>query len=206
MNANQVLTLCPGGYLATQLALTYHNDVRALIALYPMLDLKSPFYTTCYSKPIMRVPNRPNSIIDEHVRTLKACQSHCESPERLILAFSIVQNGRFLEFFDGGKSEVATTNLFPLERLDDRYDADGESGGLNLPEMFIFHGEQDSAVPIESSHAFVGKMKAQRPSAKVTFYSQDGDHGFDTFATLETPWLSKGLKSITKAWLGSVSE
>ncbi|KAH8431064.1 alpha/beta hydrolase [Aspergillus melleus] len=43
-----------GGYLATQIAISYPSQIRALIAAYPMLDLESTFYTKAFSKPIQR--------------------------------------------------------------------------------------------------------------------------------------------------------
>lgn len=172
-----------------------------------MLDLKSDFYTKNYSKPIMNVTNRPESMIEQHIQHNKSWISHCETPYRLELAFSIVQNGRFLDFFDPGsnKSDSDSSKLYPMERLENPHDADAQDEGANLPEIFIFHGLQDSAVPVESSITFVQKLKDRRRKARLQSHFQDGDHGFDFDATLDTPWLAEGLKPITAAWLGSRS-
>lgn len=168
-----------------------------------MIDLQSPFYNTVFSKPIIKVSNRDNSLVDHHIRSKPTPVSHCESFERLMLAFSVVQNGRLLEFLGKRSIDTSISNLFPLERLEDAEDADGQGHGSNLPRMFIFHGEQDSAVPVEGSIKFVKTLRVNRPKVRLDFYTQDGDHGFDTFATLDTPWLAKGLAPITETWLGS---
>ncbi|KAB8255844.1 Alpha/Beta hydrolase protein [Aspergillus pseudonomiae] len=193
-----------GGYLAIQLAITYPSEIRGVVAAYPMVDLRSKFYTETYSKPIVGVPNVPVSLLDDHLAMMATRKqgriewvTAADPPDRLELAFSMVQNGKFLDFF-GSKDR----GLFPMERLQDRILA-GER--VQLPPMFIFHGQQDSAVPVDSSKAFVRFLREKVPHARVMFYTQDGDHGFDVDATLETPWLKDGLQRISKVWLESCS-
>lgn len=164
-----------------------------------MLDLKSRFYTDVYSKPIVGVPNLPNSLIDDHIAAIAArdtpeIPTAEDPPGRLKLAFSIVQNGRFLEFF-GSNNPV----LFPMERLQTMH----PSSLLQLPPFFIFHGEQDSAVPAEGSRRFISLIREKAPHIATHLHIQDGDHGFDVDATLDTPWLEDGLVMISKAWLNS---
>ncbi|KAJ5097064.1 alpha/beta-hydrolase [Penicillium angulare] len=187
-----------GGYLAIQLALSYPSLVRGVVAAYPMLDLKAPFYKESFSKPIVGVPNMPNMLIDEHIGfksgpappTITAA----DPPERLKLAFSMVQNGRFLEFFGHDNPE-----LFPMERVHNI----AMSGKQKLPPIFIFHGEQDSAVPVDGSRQFVSLLRDVYPEGEIQFHVQDGDHGFDVDASLKTPWLANGLQMISKSWLKS---
>jgi acetyl esterase/lipase len=189
------LTPSLGGYLAIQLALSHPRHIQGVVAAYPMLDLKAPFYTECYSKPIVQVPNLPNSLIDEHLASqAKVPTVHvtaADPPDRLELAFAIVQNGRLLEFL-GNKS----SDLFPLERLKKL----AASNQLSLPPFFIFHGKQDSAVPVDGSRRFASLLQETVPDVNVRLYIQDGDHGFDADATMETLWLREGLAMISRKW------
>ncbi|KAE8138375.1 Alpha/Beta hydrolase protein [Aspergillus pseudotamarii] len=206
LNQSSVLVVgeSAGGYLAIQLAITYPSKIRGVIAAYPMVDLRSKFYTEAYSKPIVGVPNVPVNLLDDHLAMMATRQNSrtkwitaADPPNRLELAFSTVQNGKFLDVFGSKDRE-----LFPIERLQNLI-----STGVNLqlPPMFIFHGEQDSAVPVDSSKKFVRFLREKLPHARVMFYTQDGDHGFDADATLQTPWLRDGLERISKVWLESPS-
>lgn len=185
--------------MAVQLALKYPSTVSGVVAAYPMLDLRSQFYTRRYEKPIVGVPNIPNSVINEHLQanesgSMLRVVTTANPPDRLELAFSIVQNGRFLEFFG-----TDTPDLFPMERAK-RLAASGES---KIPPFFIFHGKQDSAVPVDGSHRFASLLRQNFPDGLVQLHVQDGDHGFDSDATLNTPWLRNGLSVISAAWLNS---
>lgn len=187
-----------GGYLAVQLALSYPTQIRAVIGAYPMLDLKAKFYTEPYHKPIIRVPNVSNDVIEEHLASLKALRfpstvTAADAPERLKLAFSIFQNGRLLEFLGSENPD-----LFPMERIR-RLAA---MKRLELPPLFIFHGEEDSAVPAEGSKRFISLLHQQGHAGQMKLHIQDGDHGFDFDATLQTGWLRDGLEMISKAWVG----
>ncbi|KAF3402193.1 hypothetical protein DPV78_004645 [Talaromyces pinophilus] len=190
-----------GGYLAIQLALSHPGHIQGVVAAYPMLDLKAPFYTERYSKPIVQVPNLPNTLIDEYFATSRVKEvptvhvTAADPPDRLELAFAIVQNGRLLEFL-GNKSP----DLFPLERVRKLAAASNEQLS-SLPPFFIFHGEQDSAVPVDGSRRFASLLQETLPDVNVRLYIQDGDHGFDEDATMETPWLREGLAMISRRWI-----
>lgn len=119
-----------------------------MIAAYPMLDLRSRFYTEAYPKPIVHVPNIPASVLENYLTANNSAWiTAANPPDRLELAFSIVQNGLFLEIF--GEEDIY---IFPMDRIQD-LQATGKS--IRLPPMFILHGEQDSAVPVEGSRRFV---------------------------------------------------
>lgn len=185
-----------------QLALSYPSHIRAVIGAYPILDLKSRFYTEAYSKPIIGVPNVSSDIIEKHLAALRDSRSPsivtaADSPERLRLAFSIFQYGRLFEFLrpaDGG----GDPRFFPMDRVERL----AVLGRLELPPLFLFHGEQDSAVPAEGTRKFASLLQGLGHKGDVKVYIQDGDHGFDYNATLETGWLKDGLGMISKAWIG----
>ncbi|RAH66724.1 alpha/beta-hydrolase [Aspergillus aculeatinus CBS 121060] len=144
------------------LAISHPSEIRAVIGAYPMLDFKVPFYTDNYPKPIVGVPNVPNRVVDDHLlstRETPAVITAADPPDRLRLAFAIVQNGRFLEFF-GSPDDYG---LFPMERIE-RLAA---AGRLELPPLFVFHGEQDSAVPVDGTRRFVALLRQLSPTAQV---------------------------------------
>ncbi|KAK9427919.1 Alpha/Beta hydrolase protein [Lipomyces doorenjongii] len=178
-----------GGYLVIQSALS-QPGISAAIAAYPMIDLKSDFYTKAFEKPILGCPMLPSNIIDEHTTKFTRNQIIVTSavpPDRSDLAFAIVQQGRLLDFFGNGPP-----TLFPMEQLE-HVDS--------VPPLFIFHGRDDSAVPFEESDSFVTKLRTKLPESKVHFAVEPGEHGLDATATLETPWLKQGLEFVTQKWL-----
>lgn len=189
-----------GGYLAIYLGLTYPKQISALIGAYPMVDVETSFYNSAFEKPIVGVPTIDPAILENHLQAMDRSSlsppTAASPPDRMALSFSIVQSGRYLEFL--GRDDP---RLFPINRLDDLVDADGRDGGADLPQMFFFHGEHDSAVPKDGTELFVSKLKATRPSARVELAIQPGDHGFDGDANLRTPWLHEGIKKIRAAWL-----
>ncbi|KAL5520914.1 hypothetical protein ACEPAF_2917 [Sanghuangporus sanghuang] len=74
MDVNRVLVTgeSAGGYLAMQLALEHFKPasepkIRTVVPLYPMIDIRSPHWTTDYEKSIFGVPQLPNSFIDEFI-------------------------------------------------------------------------------------------------------------------------------------------
>ncbi|KAJ8101952.1 Alpha/Beta hydrolase protein [Lipomyces tetrasporus] len=177
-----------GGYLAIQSALS-QPSISAAIAAYPMIDLKSDFYSKAFEKPIMGSAMLPASIIDEHITDMSPGQivSSAEPPARVGLAFAIVQQGRFMDFFGNGPPA-----LFPMEQVEHIQ---------SVPPLFIFHGRDDTAVPVEESESFVATLKTRLPESKVLLVLEPGDHAFDITATVETPWLKQGLEFVTNEWL-----
>ncbi|KAK9323822.1 Alpha/Beta hydrolase protein [Lipomyces orientalis] len=177
-----------GGYLAIQSALS-QPCISAAIAAYPMIDLKSDFFSKAFEKPIMGSAMLPATVIDEHLADMKPNQivSSAEPPTRGELAFAIVQQGRFTDFFGNGPPA-----LFPMEQLELIQ---------SVPPLFIFHGRDDTAVPVEESESFVAKLKTRLPESKVLLVLEPGEHAFDSTATLETPWLKQGLDFVTNEWL-----
>lgn len=186
-----------------QLALSYPSQIRAVIGAYPILDLKSRFYTESYPKPIIGVPNVSSDLIEKHLAAMRDSPSPsivtaADPPERLRLAFSIFQNGRLFDFLGAGAGDGEDPRFFPMDRVE-RLAAVGR---LELPPLFLFHGEQDSAVPTEGTRKFASFLRKNGHKGEVKVYIQDGDHGFDYNATLETGWLKDGLGMISKAWAG----
>lgn len=176
-----------------QSALSQGTKVKAVMSSYAPIDLKIPFFTTAYDRDMEGFPMYPAEMVYKHIASLKGGEvvSTATPPVRLDLAFSSIQQGKYVELL--GSDSL----LFPMERLETVKE---------LPRMFILHGKDDSAVPYQSSEAFVEKLKTMHPEAKVLYTVVPGQkHGIDAAATLETPWLKEGLDFIIPTWLGTKS-
>jgi acetyl esterase/lipase len=178
-----------GGYLAVQLAIAHPEQIKVLVAMYPMLDLKLPYLTEKGHKPIFGLPMLPEGPVNEHIAKMQPDRIVTSAPgyERLqTFGFALVQQGRFFEFFGSEKS------LFPMETIE---------MAKTFPPSFIFHGEADRAVPITASKNFVDKTLRLLPETKIHYVSRPGeDHGFDAQVNIEETWLKEGLEFATKYW------
>lgn len=102
------------------------------------------------------------------------------------LALSIVQNGRFMNFF-GRASELYPIDLLPQAK--------------NFPSfVWLLHGRQDSVVPFEETEFFVEELKKHVPRAVVRFDERDGEHGFDLDARLSDAWMEEGVQEVISRW------
>ncbi|CAF9940454.1 hypothetical protein IMSHALPRED_002032 [Imshaugia aleurites] len=178
-----------GGWLAMQSALTQPaGSIKAVIGLYPQLDLRDPFFNTKFEKYLFGMPMLPTGIVDSHVTAMApgAVVTSAYLPSRLDLTCSMVQNGRFLEFLGESK------DLFPVEIV---------ASAEHMPAVLIVHGREDSAVPAVGSERFVEALKKKLPGSPVRLDVRSGDHGFDGDATTEEKWLKEDVDFITGYWL-----
>ena len=175
---------------------------KALVTLYPMLDLRSNYYTTPFEKPICGVPNFPDETIDSFLAATsgRASITEADPPARLRPALATVQTGRLLELM-GDDPE-----LFVLERIRSGNLPQRAEGEPLLPPLFILHGEQDSAVPVDGTLKLLRYLEetegGQDARTRVHAAIRPGDHGFDAFATPNDDWLKDGLNFVTAEWLG----
>lgn len=178
-----------GGYLAVQSALTQSvGSIKAVIGIYPQLDVGDDYYNKSFTKLLFGIPMLPNELVDTHVASTApgAIVTSATPPSRVDLACAIVQNGRLVEFLGSDKA------LFPVEVVG-KVDS--------MPPLLILHGKEDSAVPVVGSERFVEAFKKKHPSTPVKLSLHTGAHGFDDGATLETEWLKEDVDFITKYWL-----
>ena len=81
-----------------------------------------------------------------------------------------------------------------------------EKEGARLPPTFLYHGVDDSGVPILGSEKFVELSSTL--GCAIHFEKVSGEHGFDAdigLRKVDAPgknWLRDGLEFVTKAWLG----
>lgn len=162
-----------------------------------MLDMSSDYYCKPFDKPIVGVPNFPETVVDEFLsaNSGKGAITEADPPSRLEFALAAVQTGRYRQLL--GESP----ELFPLERIRKMGLLPSISGtGVRFPPTFILHGQQDSAVPVNGTQQFVARLKEADPTVQLLVAIRPGDHGFDALATLNEPWLKQGLDFVTHAW------
>ena len=174
-----------GGWLAIQSAIMQPaGSIKAVIGLYPQLDMRDPFYNTKFEKRLFGMPMLPTEVVDAHVEAMApgAVVTSAHLPARLDLACSMVQNGRVTEFLGEAK------DLFPVEMV-----ATVES----MPAVLILHGSEDTAVPVAGSKRFVEALKSRLPGSAVRLDVRPGEHGFDGDATMKEEWLKEDVEFIT---------
>lgn len=164
------------------------GSIKAVIGLYPQLDVRDRFFNAKFEKDLFGMPMLPNEIVDAHIAAMTpgAAVTSAYLPSRLDLACSLVQNGRVLEFL--GESE----ELCPVERV---------ALAETMPAVLIVHGKEDSVIPVVGSERFVEALKKKLPGSAVRLDVRPGGHGFDGDATMEETWLKKDVDFITGYWL-----
>lgn len=183
--------------MAIQSGLSRLVSPKAIIALYPMLDLRADYYTKPFEKSVVGVSNFPNKLIDDFLANKSDSSiSEASPPARLDLAIASVHNGRYLEFI-GDEPE-----LFPLDRIQDGILPARPAGETLLPPLLILHGDSDSAVPVEGSLKFEKLLREKDPEATVHMVVRPGEHGFDATATVDDDWLAAELEFLKAEWLG----
>lgn len=180
-----------GGYLALQTALTVPDQVKAVIAAYPMVDVDSDWYSKKAGNSPFGAPEMPRELLEKHMADTPegAVVVAAYPPARLPLAMVAVQQGMFTDML--GRAD----ELFPLRVLEK------VPKGRKGPFLFAFHGTDDSAVPYAGTQSFVAKWKERFGEASVKPTFRPGEHGLDTELGLEEPWLKEGLEAVTNAWL-----
>ena len=164
------------------------GSIKAVIGLYPQLDMRDRFFNAKFDKHPFGMPMLPNEIVDAHVAAIApgAVVTSAYPPSRLDVACSMVQNGRVVEFLGESKE------LFPIEMV---------ALVENMPAVLIVHGKDDSAVPVAGSERFVEALKKKLPESAVRLDVRPGEHGFDGDATMEQKWLKEDVDFITGYWL-----
>ncbi|WQF90285.1 Putative alpha/beta hydrolase-3 [Colletotrichum destructivum] len=183
-----------GGYLSVMTGLSHAEDIRAVVASYPVIDVTDPYYVETATRPYMGVGPLPRSLLDEHIDRvhrgeIPAVVSEDYALERAPLMFAAMQNGFFTELFPANRHE-----LFPLQRL--REGAQFPRGGL-----FVMHGTDDTLVPSRGSVLMEQMLVEVDPELNFRLTMRPGEHGFDSTVKLDEQWLAEGLAPLVTAWL-----
>ncbi|KAF5613323.1 alpha beta hydrolase fold-3 [Fusarium tjaetaba] len=183
-----------GGYLSLITGLNHASDVRAVTASYPLVDAKSRHFSEAYEKPMFGFPQMPATLIDEHKAKVKNGEVDSiitadPQVQRAALMFSYIQNGKYGELFPFNRRD-----LFILDKIED---------GARFPRggVFVWHGNEDTVVPVEGSIKLADMIKELDPDLTFTLAVREGEHGFDATSSIDEPWFSKGLNPLVHAWL-----
>lgn len=177
-----------GGYMATQSVLLGEaKGIKAVIAHYPMIDLKDAWY----SKPGRKViwgqppPSYPNGWLDKKLEAAKSAGPVTEripNEGELDLFVASLLEGRYTENLG------SDTRLFPLENLETI-----KERGQSLTPIWMFHGEEDTLIPMDGTLKFVREAQGGVKESIIP----GAEHGFDNDSvTLDTDWVIDG-----RAWL-----
>lgn len=179
-----------GGTLAVQSGFYQPAGfIKAVIAAYPGLAVGVK-----RERPILGAPIVPPHILEDFLKNITPGEivTSADPPARMQIALSLVQQTRTREFY--GHDD----RLYPMKVLE-RVE--------NMPYVLILHGEDDTTVPVGGSIAFAEAVKGRFGNGKVDLrIVQGGEHGFDTSATLDMPWLKEGLSKVTELWLGGTKD
>ncbi|GAB1197566.1 hypothetical protein APSETT444_006863 [Aspergillus pseudonomiae] len=197
---NRILTAgdSAGGYLSIQMGLSHPEQIRAVNAVYPLVDVKSPHFTDQTEKAVFSMPATPRDTLARHIKQIheqeeatskKVVVSAPTDAKRTQLMFSVCQHGLFGQFFPGDAIE-----LYPLERLD---------AGARFPRggVLVLHGRNDSVVPVEGSYILRDKIEGVDCNLRFQLVVRDGEHGFDHSAKLHDAWLWEAAQGVIHSWL-----
>ncbi|KAF5861463.1 hypothetical protein ETB97_012943 [Aspergillus alliaceus] len=187
-----------GGYLSIQMGLSHPEEIRAVNAVYPLVDTNSPHFTSQTEKVVLSLPTFPRDLLTRHIKAArereavtqqKVVVSAPAEEGRTKLMFSVCQHGLLGQFFPRDALE-----LHPLERLD---------AGARFPRggVLVLHGRDDSVVPVEGSYKLKEKIDQVDRNLNFKLVVKDGEHGFDHSAKLHDAWLWKAAQDIICAWL-----
>ncbi|THY37012.1 alpha/beta-hydrolase, partial [Aureobasidium pullulans] len=167
-----------GGYMAIQSSLLGETKgVKAVIAHYPMIDLQDAWYSIPSHKEIFNQPppSYPPGWLDAQLKVARAAApvtSRIPKEEDLDLFVASLQQGRYTEILG------VDASLFPLENL-----KKVKEEGKPLMPMWIFHGDEDSIIPIQGTWKFMEEVKSvfgENGARKVESRVVVGkEHGFD---------------------------
>ncbi|KAF5647839.1 uncharacterized protein FTJAE_1522 [Fusarium tjaetaba] len=166
---------------------------KAIIALYPMVDMKEAHFTESYTKSIVGVPNYPNEDVNKFLSAtvVKPAITEADPPLRLDSAMAVVHNGRYLELLGEDPDLFILDGIRRVALTSSNYEKS------LFPPLFLLHGEGDTAVPIDGTRKLVDCLQRFDPSTQIHLAVRPGDHGFDFKATIDEHWLREGLNFIT---------
>ncbi|KAG9953065.1 alpha/beta-hydrolase, partial [Aureobasidium melanogenum] len=181
-----------GGYMAVQSTLLGETKgIKAVIAHYPMIDLKDAWY----SKPGRKViwsqppPSYPDGWLDQQLEAAKSAKPVAEripkEGEPDLFVASLLE-GRYTDILG------SDSRLFPLENLKTLKERDE-----SLLPIWMFHGDKDTLIPIDGTLKFVREAQGDVKETVVP----GAEHGFDDDSvTLDTDWVMEGREWLKMYW------
>lgn len=168
------------------------KGVRAVIAHYPMIDLRDAWYSEPGRKVIwgQSPPSFPDGWLDQQLegaaRSTEPVTERIPKEGEPDLFVATLLKGRYTEILGSDSS------LYPLENLK-RIKEQGEV----LTPIWMFHGEQDTIIPMDGTTKFV--QEAQEGVYEKII--PGAEHGFDDDSVgLGTDWVIEGREWLQKYW------
>jgi acetyl esterase/lipase len=180
-----------GGYMAVQSVLLGETKgVKAVIAHYPMIDLKDAWYSEPGKKLICgESPSFPNGWLDQQLKTANSAKPITEripkegEPDLFV---ATLLEGQYTEILG------SDSRLFPLENLK-RMQEQGET----LTPIWMFHGDQDSIIPVDGTKKFVQEAQGGVEERIIP----GAEHGFDDDSVgLDTDWVIEARDWLKSQW------
>ena len=169
-----------GGFLALLAGLHVEPKPQAVIAIYPVTDPLSTFYTNPQPHPWGEGPVA-RDLVAEYLdpQAPAIANNHSESP-RQQLYFYVIQ-------------EALLPELLRLRPGDDTYRICKNLQTRSMPPTYVVHGDADQSVPVAHSDEVVGAMLGL--GYEVVYDRLIGaDHTFDLEDDVELPRLYAFLK------------
>ncbi|KAL4986247.1 alpha/beta-hydrolase [Aspergillus falconensis] len=187
-----------GGYLSLQIGLSHPDKIRAVNAVYPMVNPKAPSFSSGQERAVFNLPAYPPDTLRLHLDDIRRQEAVTQKPvivsaaadaDRLRLMFATCQHGQIGQLFP-----AAPISPYLLERLD---------AGARFPRggVLILHGRDDTVAPVEESYLLQRKLAELDPSLNFRLVVRDGEHGFDHLAKLHDVWLWDAIQDIVRSWL-----
>ena len=179
-----------GGQLALLSAFMLPEGfINAVLAQYPITDRRTEIARAKKTKMIFGMPVPEEDFVDKFVARIRpgAVVSGAAPPARLDLMFTMAVYGKLCDFLGH------EPKFYPIEAIET---------AAHFPSMWLLHGRDDEIIPVESSVAFVEKVRELFPDTKVKLTVEDGNHGFDGEKSVDKdPWLKEGVEWLVKEWL-----
>ncbi|KAL4972263.1 Alpha/Beta hydrolase protein [Aspergillus desertorum] len=188
LSINSALQLADGNYKGI--------PARAVIGMYPTVDMKSPDFTEPRTIPPYG-EHFNESIINEILATAPEGPISSTSGDYLPLMLAAIEYGYLGKWYARDSNDSKA--LYPLEQLEK---------GVRIPEggITIIQGLNDTVVPPHHSEPFIARLrkvtKHQPGNSRIQFITHEGEHGFDgDLRYEEEEWLQEALRPVVEAWL-----
>ncbi|KAE8317670.1 alpha/beta-hydrolase [Aspergillus transmontanensis] len=187
-----------GGYLSLHMGLSHPDEIRAVNAVYAMVNPKAPYFSSGQERPVFNLPAYPPDTMGLHLGKIKRQEAITQQPvivsaaadaDRIRLMFAACQHGQLGQLFP-----TDPVSPYLLERID---------AGARFPRsgVLMLHGRDDSVAPVEESYVLRRKLAQVDPSLNFRLVVRDGEHGFDHLAKLHDVWLWDAIQDIVRSWL-----
>ncbi|KAK6814027.1 hypothetical protein RU639_010452 [Aspergillus parasiticus] len=185
-----------GGYLSLHMGLSHPDEIRAVNAVYPMVNPKAPYFSSGQERPVFNLPAYPPDTMGLHLEKIKRQEAITQQPvivsaaadaDRYRLMFAACQHGQLGQLFP-----TDPVSPYLLERID---------AGARFPRggVLMLHGRDDSVAPVEESYVLRRKLAQVDPSLNFRLVVRDGEHGFDHLAKLHDVWLWDAIQDIVRS-------